>query len=793
MAQPVLTRKTATMINSAIEENHPEHLRHAPRVLLIATDPRIASQFRNALPGCDVRTLADESHLERVVAEQATEVVVGEWSDALIQRLRASRGTVRFVHFATVLSPAILEAIADGNELFHVDRIEALQTTVLGLARRPRRASRQHVAGVRVTFTGAPGPFSVIDVSLEGFSFEVLGAGDLSGLQPGARLDDLLLRRGDEIVIEGISAQVRRIEVRDGKYRIGCEIRPAERDRGDGPLRLIHDRAQCAGLLLSALRSSALVLTDPTSGEQIRCTDGLVDPLKGDVTLPGVEHPFQIFDVTEGQFELSGGGYRFQAAVCSDGPLRIKVPAVIEETRRRSTMRWRPLGTPLSISLSSSLSGAPLKQTVHDLSATGLSFYADRHDLLPLGLRFARIELRLGDCVLMLSGQVRHLLRTAGGLRCGIRFDEMNQASRCLLQDALVRGNVPGLENGRTVDFDELWQFFRDTKFLNGAKEALLAPMMEEVRHAHGALAAAPTAIASSVAVRQHLRVVAHSAGLRAYRSTWMFHHLAALEGKRCGPLVSLGAVEWLMQSAEHEHFRLWFYVDAPFPDRMFGGYARKVPDPDQSCLRYFSHFQLPVTRRFGAAGDLEVSEASDAELAVVERYFIANERPLIVRAEDLLASGLRLEEVERSYREAGVARRRRVLLARRSGVPVGFALAEISSPGLNLSEALSSFRLFVLPAGEARKQSVRRALLDAALATYAESGRPMARCLIDPPEAPDFVALGIELDAGQSACWTSHRSQLRPFADHMRRLFASKLRRGGTTTVTVLPAVANG
>jgi hypothetical protein len=113
------------------------------------------------------------------------------------------------------------------------------------------------------------------------------------------------------------------------------------------------------------------------------------------------------------------------------------------------------------------------------------------------------------------------------------------------------------------------------------------------------------------------------------------------------------------------------------------------------------------------------------------------------------------------------------VIAARRGGQLVGFVLAELSSPGLNLSEALSSFRVFVLPAGREVKSGVHRALLDAALAFYASAGRIMGRCLIDPSEAQDFESLGIELDKGRSICWTAHRVQLPPFTRHMRNLFA--------------------
>jgi hypothetical protein len=355
-----------------------------------------------------------------------------------------------------------------------------------------------------------------------------------------------------------------------------------------------------------------------------------------------------------------------------------------------------------------------------------------------------------------------------------VKLEGLDDAKRSYLADFIVRARYPCVENGRTTSFDELWQFFRQAGFVYPEKEAVLAPMMASVRAAYESIHARPNPVSTAVAIRQDGALVGYCAGVQAYQTTWMFHHLAALPGNASGSLLSMGTVEHLMQSVEFEYFRMWFFAEASFPRRIFGSFARKVSNADQSLLRYFSHFHVPVDRRFvGAATGIETSEATDDELFVIERFFVRHDHPIALRAEDLTATGLRLDAVRQSYRREGVDRRRHIIAARRDGDVVGFLLAELSSPGLNLSEALSSFRLFVLPAGQRGKADVHRALLDAALGLYRAAGRVVARCLIDPSDAADFEALGIELDKGRSICWTGHRVQLPPFTEHMRNLFA--------------------
>jgi hypothetical protein len=413
----------------------------------------------------------------------------------------------------------------------------------------------------------------------------------------------------------------------------------------------------------------------------------------------------------------------------------------------------------------------------------GASFDVDlERDLLPIGLRVPRIDLQMGGEVIRLSGRVRNLVRTSRGSRCGIELDPVDDATHRQLSDAIVRNRYPMLEDAGHAGFDELWQFFRESGFVDSEKEALLEPVLGEVRRTFDALAACSGRVARSMMIRENGLIVAHIAGLRAYRRTWMIHHLAALQGRHVGGIASEAATEYLVHNTDFEYLRAWFYARARFPVRMFGGFARKVADPRLSDLRRVAHGLIPVDARFDRApADIAVQEAGDHDLATVERYFVAHERPLLVRAEDLTRGGLKLDTVRRSYEREGVERRRMVLMAKRGEQPLGFAVLEISSLGLTLSDSLSSFRMFVMPRAHAERQSVRSALLNHLLPIYAESSRRFARVLLPPADSGEYRALGITLDDAESLCWTIHRTQFRPFIDHMQRLFSllSSVRKG--------------
>ncbi len=753
----------------------------APRVLLFHPDTETLERWREGLGNCVVETSTDATQLEG--ASKRPDVVIGRWQEKLMERLRARWPAIRFIHFGDGLSPSVLDAIAQGHEVFHVEHTDDLEDKVFEVVRPRRSDSRRKMHGLQISWDGGPRRFEVVDISTRGLSFIAQPGDDLARLQPGTTLDQIQITSDDRPALSEVSASIRRVDVHDSGYLIGCELQPMFH-APHAPPRVVKDRALCAGLLHSAARSGVISLIEPDTGHLLQSFGGAVDLDRTELTIDLIGHPFKLFDVIDGTFELAGGAYRFRAAVCGEHPLKLRVPAFLEETRQRATRRWHPRRAQLTATMSSPLLASPIHRTVYDLSVAGLSFEATARDVLPLGMHFDRIEITLGTVTLQLRGRILNLALSGNTPRYGVKLEDLDEFERNYLADFIVRARYPGVENGREISFAELWQFFRDSGFVYPEKEAVLAPLMPKVREVYGALNARPHSISRSVAIRKDDQLVGYCAGLQAYHGTWMFHHLAALPGNASGAVLSMGVVEQLMQSVEYNYFRMWFFADASFPRRLFGGFARKVAEANESSLRYFAHFHVPVDRRFGGEStNLEVSEATDDELFVVERYFIGHEQPITIHSEDLTARGLRLDAVHQMYRQEGLERRRHVIAARLQGVMVGFALAEASSPGLNLSEALSSFQLFLLPSNEAIREDVHRALLDAALALYGSLGRVVGRCLINPSDAGYFESLGIKLDEGRSICWTARRIQLPPFAEHIRNVFARLAARGQRST----------
>lgn len=760
-----------------------------PIVALFANPPaRIVEWSTQLRATCELYEASELRALEDLLRAQPIQVIVTEQPADVVGAVERSGRAIRILHVGTSIPDALLDAFARGFEIAHAADPRTLADRVRELSRAIRSLGiRESLEAFEVTWPRSESVYSLIDISTGGFAFRVDSGEPLDPLLPGSLLENVqITTRGTQVVL-GANAIVRNIKiVHDSEpyYRVGCAFRAATSEPPTSTTTAIRDQAVIAGLVRNALVDGEGItmhrLHDPF--ERIHARRGRIDTAGGRLVIEDAESDLATFDVVRGTFQTGGNLYAFATAVTGTSPLCLHLPAQLEETQKRLSPRYSlDPSQPLLAELHSVLFSMPRLRLIRDLSTTGFSVDVDAAvDAFPPGLHLEQVKIRIGEHEISCAGRVRNVMRVTGKertLRCGIELEGLSEESRVQLAALLMGTRLTGLDTARNVTFDELWQFFHDTGFVDAAKQATLAPVMPEVRRTFECLHARTTKEFNAVIMRDRGRIVGHVSGLRVYRRTWMFQHLAALIGHNAAPLINLGALECFAQDNSLEYFRLWFLPESRWPNRVFGGFARKISNRDLAELRSCYPIHVATDARFASpAEEIDVFEAAECDLGIVERYFVEREA-LALRAEDLTAGALSLREINNAYKRLGLQRRRRILIATRDEAPAGFALLEISSPGLNLSEALSAFRIFVLPDATIDANTVRRALLDAVVRVYRQTGRAVAVGVIQPHEVEAYQALGIA--AGPHwMCWTAHRSLYGRFYDHVDRTFKVLRRR---------------
>ena len=370
-------------------------------------------------------------------------------------------------------------------------------------------------------------------------------------------------------------------------------------------------------------------------------------------------------------------------------------------------------------------------------------------------------------------------MRDGARLRCGVELLGLDAIERLRLANHVMRLRFPGVDDGGGLGPDALFPFFRATGFLPPEKEAVLAPVMDEMRESYRSLYAQPVGRLQGSRLARPRR---HARRPRLGRARVQPHldvaasRGAAVEARRASAQPRRRRV--LRQNPDLEYFKIYFDSFNKWPARVFGGFAQMLRDSSQSELRSYRHVILSTAQTLPAPLGIDVLEASTDDLAIVERHFLKYERSLLLRSDDLTRNTLQLSALNRRFGEVGLYRRRRVLLAMRRNVCLGFALAELSSPGLNLSEALSAFRIFVTDEGQSVQDNVRRALMAAVVPIYRNAGRTLVRGMFAPEEAEAYERIGAPVSQELWKCWTCHRTLYPRFCDYVERLFAVLERR---------------
>ncbi len=773
-------------------------MKHTRTVLLVHPDENQKLRLSESLVGA-YRLLSTETAegAREMLARDAVDAVVAHGSVGpgfLDDVDRHAPGAVRVLLSSGAGLDSLIDAMGDGHRFVALPdsidpsvllpQLETLLFPRASLRRAPEAELHLEYSRPGPSPTRAP----VLDVSSRGLAFVAESIEDLEHLLPGSRLRGLSVSRGEVQVISDVEAVVRHLIPLDdrGTYRVGVELVGGHERDSETPSELVRDPVRISALLKRVLHRGELRLhPDGTPNRTVAFTSGAVDALLGRVVLAGQAGPeWDAGDVVHGSFDLGGTSYAFASSCISieTGTCTLKLPKALRAFRRRQSNRFRPAAEQrLEVEVHSPFDAQPIRRQVLDVSASGLAFPVDpAREVFPVGTLLEDLVLHFPDGARVEArGRVRShsTIATSGSDRrrltkCGIEFEGLSLGQGVRIAHSILHAGLPGVEDAFGLPFRQIWGLLEESGFLYPEKLKKLEPVLPQIENTLSTLLGEPNRLFKTFVYRQDEALQGHLSAFRAYRNTWVVQHLAT---RKEGPgrlaaarMLNLGITEYVEQLPEAEWLKIYLRPNNKYPARVFGGFARRISNSSISDLRTFSYLVAPAESTLGAAnGEVSVRPGEPSDAAAIEAWFVARGRTMALRANDLCRSGLWMPELAHEYHALGLVRRREVLIAERSGRRVGFAIAEISSPGLNFSELTNSFRIFL----DEPDAAARRALAEGAKALYAKLGHLHCIALEDGADLSDFEAAGFQ-KVKEYTCWTLHRSLYRPFYEYVLRLY---------------------
>lgn len=760
------------------------------RILLLHSDPTLREALKAAL-GETVADLTEGSidDVRRRLAEGGVDLIVAEEKvgvSFLEELSRCSPATPRAILLNGGDRRTWVEAAAEGHQFTAIperapDLAPRLRALVDDHAAPPRGLS-SCTAEVRAGDGAVALSGHLLHVTSDSLRIRVELGDGLDHFLPGRQLDRVVVRRGRVDLLDAVAPSVHGLRPdAAGGYELQLLLgaAPPPPSRGE---EIVREALHRASVIEEAIRRQALRVERIDRGTASAVVRGRVDAIADMLFLIDPPPEFAPGACVRFSFESGGAHFRFVAALSEHESHGARHVVALLPSELRGHRRWTPrirlAPGEGHVELRTLLGAETVRRSAADVEMEGIGFTAEPGDLLPIGTRLPSLTLVLaGGATVRAAGRVvsRRALESGSGpraVRCGVRLDPLTPEAQSTLADVIVGRTHPGLELARGLGFDAVWCFLRETGFLYAEKEQQLRPSLPEIRTTMTRLLAHPEGPLRTLVFRAPAGdIQGHVSVVRAYQRTWMLQHLAVRKDggstMAAARALNQGIIDYLEHLPDAEWIRIWFRPKNRYPARTFGRFARVQFDHHRNHVKTYAYYTAPSEGAPELAlPGATVAEATAADWADIRRHFVARGETALLSAEDLCGAA-DLSQMDDAYREIGLTRRREALVARRDGRLLGFALLEISSPGINLSDITTAFRMHAA----VNEPAVVSALAAAARRRYADLGRPLAIGLHDAPDDAAWREAGFT-HVKEYSCMTGHRSLWRRYVEFVSRLY---------------------
>lgn len=347
-----------------------------------------------------------------------------------------------------------------------------------------------------------------------------------------------------------------------------------------------------------------------------------------------------------------------------------------------------------------------VQREIFDISTTGFSI-CDKSDevvLIP-GMIIPDMTITYAG-ILKIRCKAQVIYRKEGDdqVRFGLVILDMDLTNYNHLNQVL--NNMHGADTGmlNEVNLDALWEFFFDTDFIYPKKYKSIQSFKDNFRDIYRRLYEEAPGIAKHFTYQINGRIYGHISMLRAYERTWMVHHHAArpMGGRPIGLVVLKQLIYYLIDfnrfpSANLDYVITYFRPENKFPARVFGGFAKDHGNPQHCSLDLFTYLTYPMGKTSkNLPPDWSLRDCSDSDFLEFEQFYRNHSGGLfwsILKRE----SQQNKPSIEEVFAGSGFIRRWQTFALTYLDHPKAFIIAEESDAGINLSNLLNGFKVFVV------------------------------------------------------------------------------------------------
>lgn len=274
-------------------------------------------------------------------------------------------------------------------------------------------------------------------------------------------------------------------------------------------------------------------------------------------------------------------------------------------------------------------------------------------------------------------------------------------------------------------DFDLLWEFMFETNFIYQDKRKQIQNKSKEILETYHRLLSLDNPIVKKIVFKEDQEIKGHVSAVRFFDHCWIIQHLNALKssgGSAAQAMIS-GIVDFFYSAKANANSETFYVMsfyrpDNVYPAIVFGESCRRINDPLKSM--YFDlafGIYNPVAELTNPWAE-KIEKNSSTAFIDLANLMIRKKLVPFMRAIGLGTTTTADLKIEKQYGDLGLMRQRHLLSLSHQSESV-YALVEISSPGLNLSELTNAIYLFTDGVNEEVIQKLSEAVLEKAYREY--------------------------------------------------------------------------
>ena len=356
--------------------------------------------------------------------------------------------------------------------------------------------------------------------------------------------------------------------------------------------------------------------------------------------------------------------------------------------------------------------GTTVNLNVANLSGTGFCIEEEEEIsvLLP-GMIIPEVEIVIaGSLRVRCRAQVvyRNICRQDDAevlVRCGVAILDMNADDHVKILSMLQQAANKNSSIDTTVDMDNLWNFFFDTGFIYPDKYASFETNKKEIKRTYERLYGQNSHIARHFIYQERGNILGHMAMMRFQEKSWLIHHHAASksESMKAGVVVLNQIGRFIndshnMHSTHMNYVLCYFRPNNKFPDRVFGGLARKLKNPKVCSVDTFAYFHAdnPEQRLEELPLPWKLNPTEPDDLHELEIFYEHESGGLMLDALDL-KSGETTRTLSDQYKSLGFRKECFRYSLKKDGILKAIVIVNISDVCLNMSNLTNCLTVIVL------------------------------------------------------------------------------------------------